>query len=228
MPFQRVTAFLVPRSDKRICVCGEMLESVSLPGATTTVICGSAAKSLLSQVPEREQLSFLRRYLCVVDQGCHVHRDFAPHLLCDSRKDVCAEYADLEGFARSLQGTIEVFRGPGLRRSSKALTPVTGVVGLILILPPEHAEIQYVAGGTSYRLNEGAMTCTPKPHNQSPFRFCSWLSFCDFSEDSYDVSYCSLGLYQSFLARGSGLSHRHDFAVAAHLDPRYPSLRIKR
>ena len=41
-------AFLLPRSDHRVCVCGEMLEFVSFPGATQSAVCGAAAKSLLS------------------------------------------------------------------------------------------------------------------------------------------------------------------------------------
>ena len=89
----------------------------------------------------------------------------APHLLCESRLSVCPleeefKYAGLfdifvEGFARSTQGTIEVFRGPGLRRSSKALIPVTGVVALIV--PANFMECIYSVGGSTYQLSEASV-----------------------------------------------------------------------
>eukprot|EP00439_Symbiodinium_sp_Y106_P029242 s1702_g3.t1 len=219
-------AFLLPTTEHRVCVCGETLEFVSIPGATQSVVCGSAAKSLLSQMPPDEQLGFLRKHLCVVDQGCHIHKDMSSHLLCESRKAACPvkeeyEHAGLfdifiEGFARSLQGTMEVFRGCGLRRSNKALVSITGVVALIV--PASRMQLTYSVGGESYELSQGAMTCNTKPHDESPFRFCSWLICCGFSESSYEISSCSLGLYQSFLSHSSGLPHRHFFGVSPSLD----------
>ena len=38
-------AFLLPKADRRVCVCGEMLEFVSIPGATQSVVCGLQPKA---------------------------------------------------------------------------------------------------------------------------------------------------------------------------------------
>ena len=67
-------AFLVPKALHRICVCGEMLENISMPGATSSIVRRVAAKSVLAQVPDDEKQQFLRKHLCVVDQRCHIHR----------------------------------------------------------------------------------------------------------------------------------------------------------
>ena len=107
-------------------------------------------------------------------------------------------------------------RGPGLRRSSKALIPITGVVALIV--PANFMECIYSVGGSTYQLSEAAITCNTKPHDESPFRFCAWLLCCGFSETAYEVESCSLGLYQSFLSHASGLPHNHFFATSDKLD----------
>ena len=81
----------------------------------------------------------------------------------------------IEGFTGVLQDTMEVFCGPGLRYT-------------------------YAVRGESFPILSAALTCSTKPHDQSPIHFCSGLAFHGLCEDSYEMASCSLGLYASFLS----------------------------